>query len=185
MLDERSLRYSGALVLGLSDAVVELTGALAGLTLALRDARLVALAALTTGIAAAMSMAASEYLSTKAENHGLDPLRAAFYTGSAYLVTVFFLVAPFVLLASPFVALAASLIGALAIIALFNFYMAIARNQPFKRRFLEMAGLSLGVATVSFGLGLAIRALLGVRSERLRDVLSRGRGALIFCSDRG
>jgi VIT1/CCC1 family predicted Fe2+/Mn2+ transporter len=162
MLDERSLRYSGALVLGLSDAVVELTGALAGLTFALQDARLVALAALTTGIAAAMSMSASEYLSTKAENHGLDPLRAASYTGSAYLVTVLCLVAPFVLLASPFVALGSSLFAALAIIALFNFYMAIARNQPFKRHFLEMAGLSLAIAGVSFGLGLAIRALLGV-----------------------
>jgi vacuolar iron transporter family protein len=35
MLDEERLRYAGSVVLGLNDALVELTGALAGLTLAL------------------------------------------------------------------------------------------------------------------------------------------------------
>jgi demethoxyubiquinone hydroxylase (CLK1/Coq7/Cat5 family) len=36
MLDEERLRYIGSVVLGLNDALVELTGALAGLTLALQ-----------------------------------------------------------------------------------------------------------------------------------------------------
>jgi len=67
MLDEERLRYVGSVVLGLNDALVELTGALAGLKLALRDVKLIARSGLITGIAASLSMAASEYLSTKSE----------------------------------------------------------------------------------------------------------------------
>jgi hypothetical protein len=46
MLDEESLRYAGSVVLGLNDALVELTGALAGLTLALQNTQLIALSGL-------------------------------------------------------------------------------------------------------------------------------------------
>ena len=67
MLDEESLKYAGSVVLGLNDALVELTGALAGLTFAFQNTRLIALAGLITGISAAFSMAASEYLSSKSE----------------------------------------------------------------------------------------------------------------------
>ena len=73
MLDEERLRYAGSIVLGLNDALVELTGALAGLTLALQDVKLIALSGLITGIAASMSMAASEYLSTRSEETSKQP----------------------------------------------------------------------------------------------------------------
>ena len=73
MLDEESLRYAGSVVLGLNDALVELTGALAGLTFAFRDSHTIALAGLITGISAAFSMAASDYLSTKADDDGKKP----------------------------------------------------------------------------------------------------------------
>jgi VIT1/CCC1 family predicted Fe2+/Mn2+ transporter len=162
MLDEGRLRYTGAMVLGLSDALVELTGAAAGLTLALRDTRLIALALSVSGLAAAMSMAASQYLSSKTEETAKNPFTASVYTGSAYLVTVLILVLPFLLLASPYAAMAITLASAVAVIALFNFYVSVAKGESFRRRFLEMAGLSLGVAAVSFVLGLVLRNLLGI-----------------------
>ena len=162
MLDERKLHYTGSMVLGLSDAVVEISGALAGLTLALQNTRLVALTGLMTGMAAALSMAASEYLSTQSENAANAPLRAAAYTGGTYLMTVLALVLPYFLLDNAFVALAATLTGAVLLIASFNFYISVAKDQPFKRRFLTMAGLSLGVAAVSFLLGWLIRVVIGV-----------------------
>jgi VIT1/CCC1 family predicted Fe2+/Mn2+ transporter len=68
MLNEDRLNYMGSVVLGLNDALVELTGALAGLTFALQNPSLIALTGSITGIAAAFSMAASEYLSTKSED---------------------------------------------------------------------------------------------------------------------
>ncbi len=162
MLDEERLHYAGSVVLGLNDALVELTGALAGLTLALQNTRLIAVAGLITGIAASLSMAASEYLSTRAEGTEKHPLRAAVYTGIAYIVTVVLLVLPYFLFESYYLDLALTLAVALIIIAVFNFYIAVAKDEPFGRRFLEMAALSFSVAALSFAVGFAARRLLGV-----------------------
>ncbi|MGQ9650712.1 MAG: VIT1/CCC1 transporter family protein [Phycisphaerae bacterium] len=162
LLDEERLRYTGSIVLGLNDALVELTGALAGLTLALQNNRLIALTGSITGIAAALSMAASEYLSTKSERTARNPLRASAYTGAAYLVTVLLLILPYMVLTNYYLCLCCTLVGAVLIIALFNYYISVAKDEPFKRRFLEMAGLSLGVAALSFFLGFLLRTFLGI-----------------------
>jgi VIT1/CCC1 family predicted Fe2+/Mn2+ transporter len=163
MIDEERLRYVGSVVLGLSDALVELTGALAGLTLALQRSRLIAAIGLITGVAAALSMAASEYLSTKAdEAKDKSPLTSAVYTGVAYIITVAILIAPFLLLANPLAALALTVAGALVIISTFAYYVAVAKDLSFWRRFGEMAGLSLGVAAVSFAIGYVVRVAFGV-----------------------
>ena len=98
MLDEELLQYAGSVVLGLSDALVELTGALAGLTLAFQNTKLVALSGLITGIAAALSMASSEYLSTRSEKTSRSPVRAAIYTGITYILTVTLLILPYLLI---------------------------------------------------------------------------------------
>lgn len=163
MINEDRLKYVGSIVLGLNDALVELTGALAGLTLALQNATLVAVAGLVTGIAASLSMAASEYLSIKSEGEReRNPAKAAVYTGIAYFVTVLVLIAPFLLLNNLLVSLAITLFFALLIIASFTFYVSVAQEISFKRRFLEMAGLSLGVAAFSFGVGFVLRMVFGV-----------------------
>ena len=162
MLDEERLRYAGSVVLGLNDALVELTGALAGLTLALQNTRLIALSGLITGIAASLSMAASEFLSTRSEDTQKQPGRAAIYTGIAYIITVTLLILPYLLIGNYYLDLAISLTTAVLIIAAFNYYISVAKDEPFRKRFLEMAGLSLGVAAFSFGIGYLIRIWLGV-----------------------
>lgn len=162
MLDEERLRYAGSVVLGLNDALVELTGALAGLTLALQNTRLIALSGLITGIAASLSMAASEYLSTRSEQTQKHPVRAAVYTGIAYVITVTLLILPYLLIENYYLDLAISLTTAVLIIAAFNYYISVAKDEPFRTRFAEMAGLSLGVAAFSFAIGYLIRLWLGV-----------------------
>ncbi len=163
MLDEERLHYAGSVVLGLNDALVELTGALAGLTLALQNGKLIALSGLITGIAASLSMAASEYLSTRSEQTEKHPVRAAVYTGIAYIITVTLLVLPYLLSpASYYLDLAIALTTAVLIIAAFNYYISIAKDESFRTRFIEMAILSLSVAAFSFGLGYLIRLWLGV-----------------------
>ena len=159
LIDEERLRYVGYIVLGLNDALVELTGALAGLTLALRNMRLIAMTGCITGIAAAFSMAASEYLSTKTEGDGKHPIKAAVYTGVAYILTVMLLILPYLLLTNYLLALACTLATAIGIIAAFNFYISVARDQPFGRRFVEMSTLSLGVAGISFLVGYLLRGM--------------------------
>jgi VIT1/CCC1 family predicted Fe2+/Mn2+ transporter len=162
MLDEERLHYVGSVVLGLNDALVELTGALAGYTLALQNTKLIALTGLITGIAAALSMATSEYLSTRAEKTTKHPLRAALYTGVAYIFTVALLIAPYLLLANYFLDLAIALLSAVLVIAAFNYYISVAKRESFRARFFEMAGISLGVAGFSFLIGFLIREFLGV-----------------------
>ena len=162
MLDEERLRYAGSIVLGLNDALVELTGALAGLTLALQDVKLIALSGLITGIAASMSMAASEYLSTRSEDTSKHPVRAAIYTGIAYIITVALLVLPYLLFDNYILDLAITLTIAVLIIAVFNYYISVAKGESFRARFTEMAGLSLGVAMISFVIGYFIRQWLGI-----------------------
>jgi VIT1/CCC1 family predicted Fe2+/Mn2+ transporter len=161
MLDDAVLTSMGSIVLGLNDALVELTGALAGLSFAFQDARLVALSGLVTGIAASLSMASSEYLSQRAEDSP-TAVRSALITGLAYIITVALLVAPYLLFDDYRVCLAITLTVAVLIILLFTGYLAVARSVPFRRRFLEMAGLSLGVAALSFGIGVLVKKLLGV-----------------------
>jgi VIT1/CCC1 family predicted Fe2+/Mn2+ transporter len=164
LVDEQRLRYTGSIVLGLNDALVELTGTLAGLTLALQDTRVIAMVGLITGIAAALSMGSAEYLSTKSEGGAgaRNPLRAAMYTGIAYIITVLFLVAPYLVLSSYYLALAVTIGNAIIVILVFTFYISVTRDLDFRGRFLEMAGLSLGVAALSFLMGILVRGLLGV-----------------------
>ncbi len=162
LLDEELLRYVGSIVLGLNDALVELTGALAGLTLALQDTKLIAMTGSITGIAAALSMGASEYLSTRSEETTKNPVRASIYTGGAYIVTVLILILPYLILENFYVCLGCTLAAAVLIIAFFNYYISVAKDVPFRRRFLVMTGLSLGVAALSFFVGFVIRAFLGI-----------------------
>ena len=163
LINEEKLEYMGSVVLGLNDALVEFTGALAGFTLALSNAHLIALTGSITGIAAALSMASSEYLSTKSEEgDSKHPVKAAVYTGIAYIITVVALVAPFIFIENVLIALGLMLVMALTIIALFNYYYAVARGESFKKRFLEMAILSFTVAGISFLIGYALKTLTGI-----------------------
>ena len=162
LLDEERLRYAGSVVLGLNDALVELTGALAGLTLALNNPKLIAMVGSITGIAASMSMAAAEYLSTKQEPGKKNPLKACTYTGIAYTLTVLFLISPYLVFKNVYLCLGLVMLFALSVILAFTFYISVAKGFSFKKRFIEMAGISLSIAAINFFIGMAIRKFFGV-----------------------
>ncbi len=162
LIDEERLKYIGSMVLGLNDALVELTGALAGFTFAMANSRLVGVAGLITGVAATLSMGASEYLSQRSDEGELHPIKAAVYTGVAYLVTVTLLVAPYFLATNVYLALLWALFDALCVILFFSFFVSVVRDTPFRPAFLEMALISFGVAAVSFAIGLIARRFLPV-----------------------
>jgi len=164
LIDEERMRYVGSVVLGLNDALVELTGALAGLTFALQNPRLVATAGFITGIAASLSMAASEYLSTKSEAGTKNPLKACIYTGVAYIVTVMILIMPFLLLNNLYLSLSITMVSAILIIFMFTFYLSVAQGLPFKKRFVEMAVISLGIAALSFVIGFFVRQYMKIEA---------------------
>ena len=162
MLEEERIGYIGSMVLGLNDALVELTGTLAGLTFALRNTSIVGIAGLITGIAASLSMAASEYLSEKSEKSGKSPAKAAIYTGIAYIITVALLILPFFLIHNAYLALLWSLFDAFVVILLFTFFVSVVKEEDFGKLFVEMLLISFGVALVSFVIGVLARRLLNV-----------------------
>ena len=162
LIDEERLRYVSAIVLGLNDALVELTGALAGFTFALQNPNLIGTTGLITGIAASLSMAASEYLSTKAEAGRKNPLKASLYTGVAYVLTVTLLITPYFLLRDVYLCLGLVVTSAVLVILLFTAYVSVAQDIPFRRRFAEMAAISLGIAAISFVIGYLVKVFLGV-----------------------
>jgi vacuolar iron transporter family protein len=163
MIKEEKLEYIGSVVLGLNDALVELTGSLAGFSLALQNTKVIAMAGLISGIAAGLSMAASEYLSTKTEESHEKAFRSSVYTGIAYLITVVFLILPYLLFTNYLVCLGATLVIALLIILIFNYYLSVAKDYDFKKRFFEMAAISMGVAALTFGISWLIKSMLNVR----------------------
>jgi len=162
LIDEERLRYVGSMILGLNDALVELTGALAGFTFALQDTHLVAVTGFITGIAASLSMAASEYLSTKSEDAAKNPVKASVYTGVAYILTVLLLILPYMLFTNLYLCLGAAILSAISIVFVFTFYISVAKDMPFIRRFLEMTSISLAVATLTFAIGFLVRIFLHI-----------------------
>ena len=163
MLDEETLQYVGSMVLGLNDALVELTGSLAGFAFALQNNRLIALSGLIVGISATFSMASSEFLAARSEGRS-DALKSCSYTGIAYLVTVVLLIAPYLLMGPGqyLAALFCMLAVVVLIIAGFTYYTSVAQDPPFGSRFLEMAGISITVAVLSFVVGILAKRFLGV-----------------------
>lgn len=163
MLDEERLNYIGAMVLGLNDALVELTGTIAGLTFVLMNTKLIAMAGIITGIAATLSMAASNYLAERADGNP-KALKASFYTGIAYLFTVVFLVLPYLVFPNQMFlyALACMIMIVIFLVFIFNFYIATVKTEPFWPKFFEMFTISLSVAFISFLIGYGAKAVFGL-----------------------
>lgn len=163
MIDEERLHYIGSMVLGMNDALVELTGSLAGFTFALQNTRTIAMAGLIMGISATFSMASSEFLAAKSEGR-TDAFKSCCYTGVAYLVTVALLILPYLLLDSAkyMIALFVMIGIVVLIIAGFTYYISVAKGERFRPKFLEMTLISVGVAVVSFFVGILAKHFLGV-----------------------
>ncbi len=162
MIDEERLNYVGAIVRGLNGALVELTGALSGLTLAFRNPQLVAAAGLITGTAMCFSLSSTEYLATKTEESSHHPLKAAFYTALANIITVALLIFPYLVFGNLYLALTVMLIDAVVVVSIFNFYISVARSLSFKTRVAEMILISLGISGLTFVIGYLIRSYFGI-----------------------
>jgi VIT1/CCC1 family predicted Fe2+/Mn2+ transporter len=172
--NEEKLNYMGSIVLGLNDALVELTGTLAGLTFALANSTIVGFSGLIMGIAASLSMASSEYLSTKQDGDHKRAFKSSFYTGIAYIITVILMILPYLVIPdtvfnifgqnipSIYISLAITILVVILIILIFNFYIAVAKNLNFKKRFLEMISISLGVALLSFLVGYVVKIVFKI-----------------------
>ncbi|MCL2110284.1 VIT1/CCC1 family protein [Microgenomates group bacterium] len=158
ILNEERLHFMGAIVMGLDSAFVGLIGMLAGLTLAMNDTSLISLAGLIAGISIALEAGVGEYVSKRTEDDA-QALKAGLWTLGASAGTVMVLIAPFLLIKVGMLALLWTVVLAVGMMAVVNFYLAVVKNTKFGGRFREMAMVTFGVMVVSGVLGLILRRL--------------------------
>ena len=163
MLKDEKLEYAGAVVLGMNDALVELTGTLTGVALAFNNAKYVGITGVIMGIAASLSMAGSAYLEARENaDKGINPKKYAFYTGFSYILTTILVVLPFFLLDSAKMALVAMFGAAAFVIVVYNYYIAVARDEDFGKRVGEMFAITFGVSLISFVIGYFVNKYFGI-----------------------
>lgn len=160
-IQEHKIQFMSSIVLGVNDGLIELTGALVGFSFALNNHQIVALTGLITGIAASLSMAASAYIQARYEV-GKDPKKAATYTGMAYIIVVLILVTPYILFSSSIISIPLMFLLVFSIIFVISFYASVIFQRHLWHEFFQMAGLSLGVAMISFLLSSALRLVFHV-----------------------
>jgi len=163
MLNDKKLLYAGAIVLGMNDALVELTGTLSGLAFAFDKSLTVGLTGLIMGIAASLSMAGSAYFEAKENpSEEINPLIYSLYTGVSYILTTAILVIPFFIFDLIIESLILMFICAFLAIVSYNFYISVAKNLSFTKRVLQMSAITFGVALISFGIGYLVKYYFGI-----------------------
>jgi VIT1/CCC1 family predicted Fe2+/Mn2+ transporter len=162
LIDEERLKYTGDMVRGLNVALIELTGVVAGLTFALQEKTLVIVAGLIAGISMSLSVAGTEYIATKSAAGSHSPIKAVFYGGLTNLITALFLIFPYFIFANVYLSLGFMILNAVIVIWFFSFYISVAKEISFRKRFTEMTLIGLGIAALSFVIGLLARTFLHI-----------------------
>jgi VIT1/CCC1 family predicted Fe2+/Mn2+ transporter len=172
-VDETIVKYMGALVLGLADAIIEITGAHAGTLGTTNDTLIAGVIGLIVGVSASISMASASYLQAKHET-GKSPATAAAVTGIGYMGAVALMSLPYFLTRAIYLAFASSISVGIMLALMLTFQGSVYSGTDFRREFVQTALLLLGTAALSYLLGYAIGGALGIRS------LIRAR--MVFCA---
>lgn len=160
-ISEERTKYLGSIALGVTDALIELTGILAGSSSMLGNSFLAGLVGLVAGFSASISMGVASY--TQAKSGGLSkPAKAALYTTISYLLVSFVLVLPYFLLAGGMVALTVMVAVAIGVLAYVSFYSSVLRGTDYARELAENVLLVLGVALLLHLFGGFVKQLLGL-----------------------
>ena len=160
-INEGVVKYLGFIVLGLADAIIEISGVHAGFLGVTSSTTMAGVAGLVVGFAAAISMATAAYLQAK-QDTTRNPVTSALITGFSYILAVAFLALPYFLTGDMILAFSASLIMALLLTAYFTFYSAILFDRSFGKEFLESAALTLGTAVATYFFGELLGQIFGI-----------------------
>ena len=161
-IQENRVKYMSFIVLGLADAVVEISGIHAGSLGIYGKTQLAGLAGIIAGMAASIAMASAAYAQAKQGFQG-SAKWSAIYTGVSYMITAVFLALPYFLTPNMVGALATSLIIGVVLVAAMTFYDTVISGRPFKRQFGEIAGIILAASLALFVVGTLVGQYLGIR----------------------
>ncbi len=155
------VKYISFVILGLADAIVEISGIHAG-SLGIYDStRLTGLAGIVAGAAASIAMASAAYAQAKQGFSGSASVSAAF-TGVSYFASAVALATPYFLTENMIGAVSASITFAIIILAVTNYYNSVITEKSFIRDFAEMVGITFGATIALYILGQIIRSYFGI-----------------------
>lgn len=161
-IQENRVKYMSFIVLGLADAVVEISGIHAGSLGIYGRTELAGLAGIIAGMAASIAMGTAAYAQAKQGFQG-SAKWSAIYTGVSYMITAIFLALPYFLTGNMAAALVTSLVVGVILVATMTFYDTVISQRPFKRQFGEISGIILAASVALFFIGTVVGQYLGVR----------------------
>jgi len=161
-IDEPQIKYISFIVLGLGDALVEISGIHAGSLGIYNSTKLAGLAGVIAGAAASVAMASAAYAQAKTGFKGSAGL-SAIYTGASYFVTAVVLATPYFLTEIMINALLASVVAGILLIAFTSFYSSVIAGGVFRKDFTEVTSIMLGATVGLYILGSVIGYLTGLR----------------------
>ena len=156
-----ALKYMSFVILGLADAIVEISGIHAGSLGIYNSTKLTGLAGIVAGAAASISMASAAYAQAKQSFDGSAKV-SALVTGGSYFVNAVLLAAPYFLTSDPMLALSASLSLAVVVLAFTSYYNSIISGSNFVRDFVELTSVTVGATVALLILGQAVRIHFGI-----------------------
>jgi VIT1/CCC1 family predicted Fe2+/Mn2+ transporter len=77
-------------------------------------------------------------------------------------MTVLFLIFPYVIFTNYYFCLGFALFNAIIVILIFTFYVSVAKDISFWKRFSEMAMVSFGIATLTFLIAFFVKMFLKI-----------------------
>ena len=155
------LKYIAFIILGLADAIVEISGIHAGSLGIYHSTEITGLAGIVAGASASIAMASAAYAQAKQGFQG-SPTISAVFTGGSYFINAIVLAAPYFFTKSQEIAITTSIIFALLIIAFVTYYNSVVSSARFLRDFTELSGIMLGASAALFLFGLLIRSVFGI-----------------------
>jgi vacuolar iron transporter family protein len=155
------VKYISFVILGLADAIVEISGIHAGSLGIYRTTELTGLAGIVAGAAASLAMASAAYAQAKQGFQGSASISAV-ATGVSYFVNAVILATPYFVTKVQLNAIVISVILATLIIAFTSYYNSVVTSSNFKRDFSELAGVMLGATVALYAFGTLIRSVFGI-----------------------
>jgi VIT1/CCC1 family predicted Fe2+/Mn2+ transporter len=156
-VESSAVRYISFVVLGLADALVEISGIHAGWLGLFQKTEIAGLAGVIAGGAASLAMASAAFAQAKQGFTGSARL-SAIYTGISYFVTAIILATPYFLTPNMILALGTSLTLAVTILAITTWYSIVIQQKPFMKDFVEILTILFATTIVVFVLGSFVSA---------------------------
>jgi len=156
-VESSAVRYISFVVLGLADALVEISGIHAGWLGLFDKTEIAGLAGVIAGGAASLAMASAAFAQAKQGFQGSARL-SAIYTGVSYFITAIILATPYFLTANMELALGASLTLAVIILAVTTWYSVVIQEKHFLKDFVEILAILFATTILVFALGAIVSA---------------------------